>query len=335
MKSFTRKLLSVAAALTVALCASCSQQAAIDAEIKIPVLENGSALSYNTATAQITDIEETQNIGGGIGYIYADTLYTDFEANILEYHVQRGQTLKEGDVIAVFSAAALDYDYQNQKILADDAYAKYLATGSQADYLEYQIQAKTLELVQYKVDQFTIRAPYDCIVTAAESFTTGEIVPYGSKVCSVAKEGEIYLYTSSNTDLFKVGMQVEAKFGTNGSYMGRVVMLPGGERTRGERGSININECVSIKLEEGELERLTSEVDNVITAGWATLIVPTVQKYNVLTLPEEAVATFSGSTYCSILNNGIQVRIPVEVEGIYNGLAVIRSGLDEGDEVIY
>lgn len=335
MKSLFRRIILTTTIAAVALCSSCSQQAAIDAEIKIPVLENGSALSYNTATAQITDIEETQNIGGGIGYIYADTLYTDFESNILEYHAQRGQTLKEGDVIAVFSAAALDYEYQNQKILADDAYAKYAATGSETARLEYEIQSKALELVQYKIDQYTIRAPYDCIVTSAESFATGAVVPAGSKICSVAKEGEIYLYTSSNTKLFNVGMQVEAKFGADGSYKGRVVMVPGGERSRSERGTININECVSIKLEEGELERLISEVDNVITAGWATIIVPTVQKYNVLTLPEEAVATFSGSTYCSIMNNGVQVRIPVEVEGVYNGLAVIRSGLDEGDEVIY
>ncbi len=335
MKPFIRRILLTAAVSAVALCSSCSQQAAIDAEIKIPVLDSGSGYSYNTATAQITDIEETQNIGGGIGYIYADTLYTEFESNILEYNVQRGQKLKEGDVIAVFDASSLDYEYQNQKILMDDAYAKYAATGSEAARLEYEIQSKALELVQYRIDQFTIRAPYDCIVTAADSFATGAVVPYGTKICSVAKEDEIYLYTSSNTNLFNVGMQVEAKFGTNESYRGRVVMVPGGEKIRGERGTININECVSIKLEEGELERLISEVDNVVTAGWGTIIVPVVQKYNVLTLPEDAVATFSGSTYCSILNNGIQVRIPVEVEGIYGGLAVIRSGLSEGDEVIY
>ena len=334
MKSFTRRLFSIATIAALALCSSCSTQDAVDAEIKIPVLE-GSSHNYNTAVAQITDIEETQNIGGGIGYIYADTLYTEQESNILEYCVQRGQMLKEGDVIAVFDASSLDYEYQNQKILVDDAYAKYIATGSETARLEYEIQSKALELVQYKIDQFTIKAPYDCIVTSADSFTTGAVVPAGTKVCSEAKEGEIYLYTSSNTNLFHVGMQVEAKFGSGGSYKGRVVMLPGGERIRGERGTININECVSIKLEEGELERLISEVDNVITAGWATIIVPTVQKYNVLTLPEDAVATFSGSTYCSILNNGIQVRIPVEVEGVYNGLAVIRSGLEEGDEVIY
>ncbi len=336
---FNGKLSVLVIITAIAALSSCSSQAAIDAEIKVPVLEGGSAVSYNTATAEITDIEETQNVGGSIGYIYADTLYTKFESNVVEFVAERNQKLKEGDVIAVFDSSSLDYDYQNQKILTDDAYAKYMSSGSEAARLEYEIQKKELELVQYKIDQYTIRAPYDCIVTSLDSMAPGAVAKYGTKVCTVAKEGEIYVYTAKSTDLFKVGMNVETKFGTDGSYKGRVVMVPSSNRAErgegGERGSVNINECVTIKLEEGELERLVSEVDNVASAGWATIIVPTVQKYNVLTLPEEAVATFSGSTYCSILNNGMQVRIPVEVEGVYGGKAVIRSGLEEGDRVIY
>ncbi len=336
MKTLNRRILTALTAAAVLAASSCTSQAAIDAEIHIPVLEETAGDTFSRAVAEITDIEETTNVGGNIGYIYADTLYTSFESNIIEYVAQRGQSLKEGDIIAVFDSSSLNYEYTNQKILADDAYAKYMASGTEASRLEYEIQQKQLEYVQYKIDQFTIKAPYDCIVTSTESFTTGAVVGDGTKVCTVAREGEIYLYTNEKTSLFRVGMEVKAKFGTSGSYSGRVVMTPGGGSSeKSERGAFNINNYVSIKLDDGELERLVSEVDNVITAGWATLIVPTVQKYNVLTLPEEAVATFSGSTYCSILNNGMQVRVPVEVEDVYNGLAVIRSGLEEGDEVIY
>ncbi len=336
MRKFKHTSFSAVILTAVLSLSACSQQAKIDAEIKLPVLDSSTGDSFKRAVVTLADIEETKNVGGNIGYVYADTLYTSFESNIVEFVAERGQALKEGDVIAVFDSSSLDYEYNNQKILADDAYAKYLATGSEKARLEYEIQAKQLEYVQYKIDQFTIKAPYDCILTSAENFTAGSVVEYGTKVCTVAKEDEIYLYTGDSTNLFRVGMTVEAKFGTNDSYKGRVVMVPGGgSREKTPRGTININNCVIIDLEEGELERLTSEVDNVISAGWATLIVPTIQKYNVLTLPEEAVATFSGSTYCSILNNGMQVRVPVEVVDVYNGLAVIKSGLEEGDEVIY
>ena len=333
---FNRILSAFAATALIMTASSCSQQAAVDAEIKVPVLESGSASAFSTATVQVTDIEETTNVGGSIGYVYADHLYTQFESNVVEVVAKRGESLKEGDVIAVFDSSSLDYEYNSQKILADDAYAKYAATGSEAARLEYEIQAKQLELVQYKIDQFTIKAPYDCIVTSIENLAPGAVVEWGTKIATVAKEDEIYLYTSQSTNQFQVGMTVKARFGTDEYYKGRVVMVPGSDRgEKGEKGSININQCVTIKLEDGELERLQQEVDNVISAGWATIVVPVVQKYNVLTLPEEAVATFSGSTYCSILNNGMQVRVPVEVEGVYGGLAVIRSGLSEGDEVIY
>ena len=324
MKPFNRKLTAAAAAVILTL-SSCSAQDAVDAEIHVPVFEGGAASNFQTATVEIKDIELTQNVGGSIGYAYADTYYAFNETNLLEFNVKKGDKLKEGDIIAVFDSSSLNYDYTNQKILADDAYANYMASGSETARLEYEIQQKELELLQYKVDEFTLKAPYDCIVTSIGDFVVGEALEYGEEICSLAKEDEVYLSTNKDTDLFNVGMSVEAKFGTNDAYKARVVSVPEGSR-KGE---------VIIKLDEGEFERLTSEVNNVVSAGWATIIVPTVQKYNVMTLPEEAIAKFSGSTYCSILNNGMQVRVPVEVEAVYDGLAIIKNGLREGDEVIY
>lgn len=331
MKLFKR---IITATVAVAMLSSCSGEAAVNAEIQIPVFEGGAANNFETATVEINDIELTQNVGGSIGYAYADTLYTFFESNLVEFTAKRGDVLKEGDVIAVFDSSSMDYDYTSQKILTDDAYANYLATGSEATRLEYEIQKKQLDLIQYQIDQFTIKAPYDCVVTSIGDFVVGSVVGYGKEVCTVAKEGEIYLYTSKSTELFHVGMPVSAKFGTNDEYMAHVVSVPEAG-AKSSRGSTNLNTCVVMKLDEGELERVISEVNNVVSAGWATIIVPTVQKYNVMTLPEEAIAQFSGSTYCSILNNGLQVRIPVEVEAVYDGLAVIKNGLREGDEVVY
>ena len=333
MKLFKRTICAAALAVAAAL-SSCSAQDVVDAEIQIPVFDGGAGNNFETATVEVSDIELTQNVGGSIGYAYADTLYTFFESNLVEFNVKRGDKLSEGVVIAVFDSSALDYDYNSQKILTDDAYANYLATGSEKARLEYEIQKKQLEYIQYQLDQFTIKAPYDCIVTNIGDFVVGSVVEYGKEVCTVAKENEVYLYTSKSTELFHVGMAVSVKFGTNDEYKAHVVSVPE-PGARGSRGSVNMNTCVVMELDDGEMERVTSEINNVVSAGWATIVVPTVQKYNVMTLPEEAIAQFSGSTYCSILNNGLQVRIPVEVEAVYDGLAVIKNGLREGDEVVY
>ncbi|MBQ8904473.1 MAG: hypothetical protein IJY73_09375, partial [Oscillospiraceae bacterium] len=97
------------------------------------------------------------------------------------------------------------------------------------------------------------------------------------------------MYSSKNTELFHVGMSVAVKFGTNDEYSARVVSVPE-KGARSSRGSTNINTCVVIKMDDGELERAISEINNVVSAGWATILVPTVKKYNVMTLPEEAIA---------------------------------------------
>ncbi len=312
------------------LCASCGAQNAAEAEIKIPILGENDTPEYDTVAVTVGNLEQTTTVAGKIGYIYADSLFTDFESNLLEYCAERGQKLSEGDPIAIFDSSSLDYAYTSQRILTDDAYASYQASGSEATRLEYEIQAKQLEYLEYQKDQFTIRAPYDCVVTATErSLEVGTVVPEGTLVCTVAKENDVYVYTSENKDFFRTGMPVSVKFGASAEYPCHVVMTPEG------KGGGALNSAVILKPDEGMLERILAEVDNVLTAGWATLIVPTVQKYDVLLLPEEAVKNFSGSTYCSLLDHGQRVRVPVEVGGVFNGTAVILSGVSAGDEIAY
>lgn len=326
---------SAVLAASVLFCASCGTREAVDAEIRIPILSDGSAAEYRTVSVTFGDLEQTSNIAGNIGYLFADQLFTETESNLIEYCAERGERLSAGDPIAVFDSSSLDYDYNNQKALADSAYADYLSSGSEAARLSYEIETKKLEYLEYQRDQFTIRAPYDCVVTAVErGLEVGSVVPEGTLVCTVAKEDEVYVYTTENTSAFRTGMPVKVKFGSSGEYSCRVITVPE-EGARNGRGSVNPNACAVLGFEEGELERLIAEVDNVLTAGWATLIVPTVQKYDVMLLPEEAVKNFSGSTYCSLMDGGRRVRIPVEVDGVYNETAVILSGVSVGDEIAY
>jgi len=109
MRLFNRKFL--AALLAAALFSSCTTQEQIDAEIKVPVLENGAAVAYKTAVVEEKDIETTANVGGSIGYFYSDDLFLHEQSNVIEIVAKRGDVLKEGDVIAVFDSSSLDYDY--------------------------------------------------------------------------------------------------------------------------------------------------------------------------------------------------------------------------------
>ena len=298
-------------------------------EIKLPILE-GEGEGYNTAVVEKRDFVETKSIGGSVGYVYAEALLTVAESNVLEYNAKKNQRFSEGEVIAVFDSSALDYEYKNQKILVDDAFSAYSASGSEASRLKYEQEKLKLDLIQYKIDQYTIPAPYDCVIASAKSFEIGSVVGAGEEVCSVAKPDEIYVYTNDNVNLFSTGRTVKLKFGTEKSYSGKIVMTPEGSGRKS-----GLNSAVIIKFEDGELERVTEDVGNIVSSGWATIVVTAAEKYNALSVPADAVLQYSGSTYCYLSGKNGRARIPVEVGETYDGYTIINSGLTEGDIVSF
>lgn len=317
--------------LTAALAFSLSgcESEKIAEEIKLPILE-GEGEGYNTAVVEKRDFVETKSIGGSVGYVYAEALLTVAESNVLEYNAKKNQRFSEGEVIAVFDSSALDYEYKNQKILVDDAFSAYSASRSEASRLKYEQEKLKLDLIQYKIDQYTIRAPYDCVIASAKSFEIGSVVGAGEEVCSVAKPDEIYVYTNDNVNLFSTGRTVKLKFGTEKSYSGKIVMTPEGSGRKS-----GLNSAVIIKFEDGELEKAIEDVGNIVSSGWATIVVTAAEKYNALSVPADAVLQYSGSTYCYLSGKNGRARIPVEVGETYDGYTIINSGLTEGDIVSF
>ncbi|MCR4779712.1 MAG: biotin/lipoyl-binding protein [Ruminiclostridium sp.] len=319
-----RELTAALAAAAVLLTAGCSREKPAEAEINIPILEGDSSRSYKTAQAELYDLTVESTIAGTVEYSFADTLSTEFDANILKYNVKKGDVLKQGDVIAEFDSSALDYELRNQQIATDSAYSAYLSSGSMAAKLEYDQQAELLALVQYKRGRYNVTAPYDCVVTAVQYFDTGDTVEAGTPVVSVAKADEVYVAVDKDKDKFAFGMPVRMKFGTNDFYTGRVVMTPANGR-----------EKVLIAFDEGELERAVSEAGSIVSAGWATVFARTFSKHNALCIPSDAVMQYSGSTYCYISENGERARVRIETGDTVDKLTVVLSGLSEGDTVSY
>lgn len=311
----------------VLLVSGCADQR--EAEIRVPIYDSNQGSGYETATAGRRDFIKTASIGGEVTYAYADGLCLENQSNILEYNVKKNDKLKEGDVIAVFDSSALNYDYQNQKILTDNAYSRYAASGSELDRLTYEQEKLRLELVQSRIDSYTIRAPYDCIVSEVKSFATGSVVEAGTEICRVAREDEIYVTVKDNVSSFSAGTSVKLKFGTSTEYSGKVVMTPAKSGGKGN----SLNSRVLIKFDEGELPKILDEVGNIVSAGWVTVITVVYDKRNILSVPDSAVKQYSGSTYCYMVSGGERVRVPVEIGDSLDGYTIILSGLSEGDIV--
>ena len=327
MKGKRNTALILAFALT--LC-GCARELPPEAEIQIPIFDDSSAsVSYRTAQAELRDFTSTLSLGGQVEYAFADTLSVPYDTNILSYEVKKGDVLKKGDTIAVFDPSAFSYDYQNQKIITDSAYSRYLSSGSEASRLEYETENARLGLIQYHIDEYTVKAPYDCVVTSVERFEIGAAVEAGTPVCSVARQGDVYICVNDNKDVFAVGMPVGLKFGTNEVYSAKAVMTPEPNARRGT------NSAVVIKFDEGEYERAVNDVGNIVAAGWVTVLVDSFKKYAALCVPSDAVMQYSGSTYVYLDNNGDRARIPVETAEELGGYTIILSGLSEGDTVSY
>lgn len=322
-----KKILAVVCALAcVFTVVGCEDE--VSKEIKIPIYNDSEGENYKTATVELRDIVATKSVAGEVGYIYAEPLRLPAESNILEYKVKKGDKLSAGDVIAVFDSSDLQYDYNNKQILVNNAYSKYAASGSQLDYANYMRLKSELDLIGYEIEQYTIKAPYDCVVTKAEYFNIGSVVEGGKTVCTVAKPGEVYIYAKNNHEAFATGANVGLKFGTNEIYEGTVVMTSTGGRN-------GLNSYTVIKLKDGEYERVNEEVGNIVSSGWATILATTYEDYDVVCIPDEAVVKVAGETYCYIMSNGRRSRISIELGQSVDGYTVVLSGLAEGDVISY
>lgn len=318
---------------------ACGSGAAIDNEIKIPIYNSGGEDKVTTDTVQYRDLSETKSVGAEIGYVYAVDVCSTVSGNLVSFNVERAKELKEGDTVAVLDSSSLDYEYQSQKLLTDNAYNNYANFGGEKNRLIYEENKLLLEQIQYKIDCYTIKAPYDCTVIGIGRFETGASISANTAMCTVVKTDEIYVYATSDTGSFALGTKAEIKLSTEERYKVTVVSVPesikGNEKygTLREKG-VNINKAVIFALDEGERERLLTDIPNAVSAGWATIYVTSKEKNNVLTVPNSAVKQFSGEVYCNVIENGQRIQVPVETGESISGYTIILSGLTEGDTIV-
>lgn len=225
MKKFFKAL--TAGMLAVCLSA-CSSQSKVDKEIQLPIYET--EVKVKTAAASVMDLEESTKVAAAIGYATADSLSTAVKGNLIAYNAVAYQSYKQGDVIAAIDSSDMDYEYRRQSIYTEAAREEYERLGTERARLEYEYQKALLDEVEYRRDQYVIYAPYDCIVTDASSLTVGEELNKGAYICSVAPEGDIFVYIDYNPDRdkstpFKLGTKVSITL-TGSAYEGTVVSMP-------------------------------------------------------------------------------------------------------------
>lgn len=353
---YIKRSASLLLSLGILLC-GCSGSGA-EGEIEIPIYEGVQDEDYVTYEVKRMDLSSSEKIGASIGYALSDSLFAPAGGNLVTYNLSKYQELKEGDVIAVLDSSALDYTYRRQEIMTQAAYENYLASGTEAARLEYEYENALLESIKYQIDCYTIRAPYDCVVSDAAPLTEGQELEEGTYICSVAHADEIYVYMSAppkktlpnqrnESDKYHLGSKVTVTL-TGNTYEGTIISAPEGgsykydlrygkenmffEAPESGPVAVDSSKYIIIGFEPDVLSEMLEEVPNAVVAGWATVNYTTQKLNNVLAVPMGAVSK-KDNAYVYLVKNGERIQTPVLTGGTIDGYTVITEGLREGDVV--
>lgn len=339
-----------AALLTFGLIFSSGCAGGLEDEIEIPIYDGAQHEDYKTYEVKRMDLSSGEKTGAALGYALSDSLYTPAGGNLISYNLSRLQELKEGDIIAVLDSSALDYTFRRQEILTQAAYEESLASGTEAARLEYEYQKAVLDSIQYQIDCYTIRAPYDCVVSDAAPLTAGEELEEGAYICSIAHPDEIYAYIGAplkkeEADKYRLGAKVSVTL-TGNTYEGKIVSVPNSgsykfdlkyskenmlfEAPKTGPAAADSSKNVIIGFEPDVLEKMLEETPNAVVAGWATVDYTVRELNNVLAVPMGAVSNRENA-YVYLIKGGDRIQTPVVTGGTIDGYTVITAGLSEGD----
>lgn len=321
--AFTMALVMIACFAT-----GCKRGGDAAEEIKLPIY-GGADISYEVATAQYMDIAETESMGAIIGYPYADHLSYPADAQVVSYSAVKGRSVTEGEVLAELDSSDLDYEINNQQTIVDTAYARSLGGGETAR-LQYEIEKYTLDMLVAEKERYTIRAPYDGIITYVNRSSAGDEVTLGDVCCTVAPHDNVQIYIEGGDAMkFRFGQDVTVKIDGD-EYSAKVVMAPDVAPATADGKAAK---RAVFALEDGVMDMLLEEKAMAIAAGWATVYLTT-EKKNVLAVPSAAVKTVGSSSSVTLLDGEERYRLSVSIGKTLGGYTEIINGISEGDVVI-
>lgn len=323
-----------------------------------PQSKRDRAIPVVAAPATMADVPVYATGVGTVRPINAVVIRAQVSGRITEIRFQEGQDIKKGEVIARLDDAlyraqrdqAIAKKAQDDALLEnavlEDARLQRLAGNAVASQQQLdnqhalvaqnkaQVQADqaAIEAAQAQLDYTTIRAPIDGR-TGIRNVDVGNIVSSGDTngIVTLAQIQPI-------TVIFSVPQQelahVNAANG-RGPLAVDVFADDGGRVLASGKLTVIDNQ---VDAATGTV-RLKAEFANEALALWpgafvnARLLIETMK--DVLTVPSAAIQRGPGGTYCYVVRNDKTVTVaPVDVTMQDDRIAVVKTGLTQGDEVV-
>lgn len=319
-----KKLLKLFALLAAALLLVGCKKSAAEEQIKLPIY-NADEIRFEVAEAKVMDISEKKSVAAVIGYPYADNIMYPASAQVVSFNAIANRDVAAGEVLAELDSSSLDYEISNQRALVDAAAA---SRGTAAGQLNYELELSRLNMLLAQKESYTIRAPFDGVITAVTRAASGSSVSEGDFCCAISEKSKPAVYIEGgDAALFRFGQSVEVKI-DGVIYEAKVVAAPdiAPEYAAGKALAV-------LDLGEGVLEKLEQENYLAFGAGWATAYV-TSERKNVLAVPESAVKTVGSVSYVMIVDGDERYKLFVTPGETLGGYTEILNGISEGDIVM-
>ena len=296
----------------------------------------GFAMPVEVAVAKRDTVVDALQATGQVEAIQAIDLKSEIEGRVTAILIREGQAVGQGtplfriddaELKAQVARAEADWDLANQALkrtrdlLAQNASSA--ADLEQAEATERSTRAQ-MELLKVRQERTTVRAPFSGVV-GRRSVSLGDYVTTGTT-----------LITLQTVDPMRAAFQVPERYA---------------ERLeQGQRVQIRV-----ASLQNQEFTGIVDFVDPVVQLPARTILVKaqvpnrrrqlqsgmflearlaTEMRPNAVLVPEEAIVPMQGANFVWVIVDGKAARRQVGIGIRIPGFVEIRSGVDEGEQVV-
>lgn len=321
---------------------ACESAQAIEAPVEVPVL------SVETAPATLVDSPVRLRLTGNLRGERETDLAANVAGRLTSTEVERGQEVKEGDILATVDTRAAQLALQEARVSVETSRARDEINRSECERYEQMKQAGVVSALEY--DQVTakcktapldlkaaearqmmaaknvgdgvIRAPFSGVVT--ERFVeVGEYVQSSSRVVSLAQVKELKVVFSVPERHFpevNVGAEVVVRVTAypKEDFTGRVAHVSGAVRD----------------TRDVVVEATLSNEDSRLLPGMFAEIELVIGSQKLPSIPASSVFERNGKANVYVVVNDCLEERVIAVQSEDDGTIVVQKGVQAGERVV-
>ena len=301
-------------------------------EIAVPIYE-ARQVSFKTASAEVTEINERYVMEGKYGYPYSERVKFAASGQIDQVYVESEQAIKKGDLLCTLFSDDLDQRIEEKEVYLEQA-KKTLNTltaeGGDANEIE---QAKVdLEIQQLEYDhllkdkdKYNVYAPCDGYFRLSRQFGNG-LTRF-----SWVNSGTVLGTAQDNSEQFLICEIFDNKL-NNVNFGTRVGLTQGQKSGEGMVADI-------IHNDNGEYSNYIyvvrpDEGSDFFDFGNVMVSFNVYSRQDVVVVPTEAIKTIGERKFVNLLIDGVKVEQDIETGIVDGDRTEVTGGLSGGEELI-